>query len=83
MLADNTIDWTAEWKQAGIQEGLQRGMQQGMQQGERAVLKRQLTRRFGPLPGWAQARLDAADVTTLEQWADRVLEAETLEQVLS
>jgi hypothetical protein len=34
-----------------------------------------LIHRFGPLPEWAAARLDAAHADQLEQWADRVLDA--------
>jgi hypothetical protein len=45
------------------------------------VVATQLTRRFGPLPDWATARLQAADVSQLEQWADRVLDAPSLEAV--
>jgi hypothetical protein len=40
-----------------------------------------LTRRFGALPDWASARLQAAHADQLEQWADRVLDAATLEAV--
>jgi hypothetical protein len=32
-------------------------------------------------PDWASARLQAADVSQLEQWADRVLDAPSLEAV--
>jgi hypothetical protein len=40
-----------------------------------------LTRRFGPLPDWAEARLNAASPAQLEGWALRVLDADTLEAV--
>jgi len=58
-----------------------RGMQQGMQQGEVAVLRRQLQRKFGPLPQWAEERLELAPSEHLERWADLVLDAKTLEGV--
>ncbi len=35
------------------------GIEKGIQQGEVIVLKRQLTRRFGPLPAWAERVLEA------------------------
>ena len=63
-------------------EGRQEGIQQGLQQGERALLERQLARRFGPLPSWARERLARATTAQLEHWADRVLEAEGIEGVL-
>lgn len=65
----------------GIQQGMQQGMQQGIRQGESALLERQLTRRFGPPSAETLARLQAATVEQLEQWADNILDATTLEDV--
>ena len=47
------------------------------------LLRRQLTRRFGPLPEWAERRLMDAEPAQLERWGERVLEAATLEAVLA
>jgi hypothetical protein len=57
------------------------GFKKGVAQGEISILRRQLTRRFGPLPEWAEERLTHAELPQLEAWADRVLEAKTLEEV--
>jgi Domain of unknown function (DUF4351) len=57
------------------------GIEKGRQQGAVIVLKRQLTRRFGPLPAWAEQRLEQASPQELEGWAERVLEARQLEDV--
>ncbi|RUQ32303.1 MAG: DUF4351 domain-containing protein [Candidatus Competibacteraceae bacterium] len=54
------------------------GLQQGLQQGESLLLRRLLTRRFGPLPEWAERRLTDAEPAQLERWGERVLEAATL-----
>lgn len=59
-----------------------RGREQGRQEGELALLRRQLVRRFGPLPQWAEARIDQAASGDVLDWADRVLDAATLEDVL-
>ena len=59
------------------------GIEKGFQQGEVTVLKRLLTRRFGPLPAWAAQRLEQASPQELEGWAERVLEAQRLEDVLA
>ncbi|WP_368860935.1 DUF4351 domain-containing protein [Desulforhabdus sp. TSK] len=40
-----------------------------------------LTRRFGPLPDWAEQRLASASSEQLDQWAERVLEAKSLQDV--
>ncbi|WP_437619134.1 DUF4351 domain-containing protein [Sorangium sp. So ce1151] len=55
---------------------------QGRQEGERAILLRQLRVRFGELPDAAVARIEAAETAALEQWAERVLSAKTLAEVL-
>ena len=77
MLAERVIEWTEEWKEQGLQQGLQRGLQQG----ELLLLKRQLTRRFGALPSWVEAQLAQADRAQLEQWAEMILDARTLEEM--
>jgi len=46
-------------------------------------LRRLMTRRFGPLPLWAEAKLNQAGQAQLEIWADRVLDAPTLEAVFA
>jgi hypothetical protein len=72
-----------EWVREGRQQGLQQGLQQGIPQGEALLLHRQLTCRFGPLPAWVEAQLQKAEAAQLEVWAERVLEAATLEAVFA
>ena len=73
MLAERVLEWTEQWKREGLEEG--------RQEGERKLLQRQLAHRFGDLPEWATARLAQADLEALEGWAERVLDAGTLEEV--
>ena len=61
--------------------GIERGIEQGRAEGERAVLERQLRRRFGRLPPEAAERLRRAPEAELETWADNVLDAGTLDEV--
>ena len=68
-------------KEIGREEGRVRGWEEGRMEGE-AVLARQLSRRFGPLPEWARERLHRADAARREAWADAVLDAASLEEVL-
>lgn len=77
MLAERVVEWTETWKQ----QGMQQGMQKGMQQGEAAVLQRLLARRFGPLSEQTCQRLRQASLEQLETWADRFLDAHSIDEV--
>ena len=65
----------------GRQQGMRQGMRQGRVEGERALLERQLRRRFGLLSPKVAERLGQASAADLETWADNVLEAPTLDDV--
>ena len=58
------------------------GWEQGLDAGGRAVVLRQLTQRFGPLSPTVVARVDQADFATLEEWAERLLWARSVDEVL-
>ena len=83
MLAERVVEWTKEWKEQGIEQGIEQGKKQGKKQGEAILLKRQLTRRFGDLPDWVEAQLESATTEILEQWGERILDAETLKEAFS
>ncbi len=59
------------------------GMQQGMQRGEARVLTALLKLRFGQVPAHISQRIDTADADTLLRWSERVLNALTIDDVLS
>ena len=65
----------------GMQQGMRRGMKQGRVEGERALLERQLRRRFGLLSPEVAERLEQASAADLETWAENVLDAPTLDDV--
>ena len=65
----------------GIRKGHQKGRQEGRRQEAKHLLRRLLTRRFGSLPEWSEAKLEQADTATLEEWAERLLDAQELEAV--
>ena len=67
----------------GQAEGRVEGRAEGRLQGERELLRRQLERRFGPLPGWACEKLDSADERMLERLAVEVLDARSLEELFN
>jgi hypothetical protein len=59
------------------------GRLEGKLEGKCALLERQLTLRFGPLPEWVRARLAAGTSEQLDRWAERVLAAGSIQEVLS
>ncbi len=87
-MATTMVEW---WKKKGLEQGreegrkqgMQQGMQQGMREGGASILKRLLRSRFDQLPQWIDQRLEEASHQELEGWADRVLDAERLEDVFS
>ncbi|MFN2329952.1 MAG: Rpn family recombination-promoting nuclease/putative transposase [Chromatocurvus sp.] len=60
----------------------QEGLEQGLEQGQRRTLQRQLTQRFGELPTWALGKLKNASAETLDAWADNILTADSLAELL-
>ena len=86
MLADRMKKWPERWEQRGIEKGIEQGIEkgreEGREEGERRVLARQIARKYGALPEWAQVRLDAAGPEQLEAWAEAILVADTLEGLL-
>jgi predicted transposase/invertase (TIGR01784 family) len=65
----------------GKQEGKQEGRQEGRIEGEAAMLIRLLERKFRPLPESARQRVSSADAETLLIWGERVLDANSLDEV--
>jgi predicted transposase/invertase (TIGR01784 family) len=70
--------------QKGVEQGIEQGIQQGIQQGERALLLRQLRKRFGAqVDATVERRLEAASAEQVAIWAERVLSAATLSELLA
>jgi hypothetical protein len=75
--------WESKIRGEGIKQGRKQGMQAGIEKGERALVRKQLTLRFGRLPADAEQRLRRASLADLERWAERVLSAENLAAVFA
>jgi len=67
----------------GEHKGRLEGEHKGRLEGESLILQRQLTRRFGNLPGWATQRISQAQEEQLELWSLRILEVDKLEDVFT
>ncbi|HLI85490.1 MAG TPA: DUF4351 domain-containing protein [Bryobacteraceae bacterium] len=62
-------------------EGREEGREEGMHQGELTLLRRQMEKRFGPIPAWALDRLNGLSSSQLENLGERLLDAASLEQL--
>jgi hypothetical protein len=69
-----------EWER---KQGVAEGLAKGRIQGEAAMLERLLSLRFGDLSATLKARIESADLVTLEQWTERILDANSLDEVFS
>jgi hypothetical protein len=49
-----------------FQKGKSEGRLEGRQEGELAILRRQIEKRFGNLPGWASDKLSSLPASELE-----------------
>jgi len=57
------------------------GRKDGRKEGEILMLRRQLARRFGTVPVWAEDRLKQAEDKDVEIWIDRILDAGSVEDI--
>ncbi|MBF0124895.1 MAG: Rpn family recombination-promoting nuclease/putative transposase [Magnetococcales bacterium] len=56
-------------------------IQIGKREGNSEFLLRQLRRRFPALPNWVEKRVAEAKLEVLEEWADRILDAHSLQDI--
>ena len=59
------------------------GIEKGRAEGQALILQKQLAKRFGNVPGWAEQRILSARPEQLEDWALRVLDGKSVEDVLT
>ncbi|WP_428261220.1 DUF4351 domain-containing protein [Haliangium sp.] len=75
-------EWNRKTEEVGRVEGRKEGRKEGREEGVRAVLTRLAAQRFGPLSDEARARIEAADLATLDAWTDRLLSATSIADLL-
>lgn len=73
----------AEGLEKGMQKGMEKGREEGRAQGTASILLRLLNRRFGPLSADVTQRLSQSTPEQLEIWAERVLDARTIDEVFA
>ncbi|MDE3399445.1 MAG: DUF4351 domain-containing protein, partial [Coxiella burnetii] len=78
---ENNMAYISSIERFGIQKGLQKGLQQGRQEGEYALLLKLLQRKFHGVPADYRQKLEKADADTLLKWGERLLDANSLEEI--
>ncbi len=85
MLTDSIDRWNRELREKSLQEGLQEGRQEGLQKGRQEegarIALRLLRLKFGPLAPEIEERVHSADADRLLAWSERILTAESLQDV--
>ncbi len=66
----------------GLEEGRQEGRDEGRHEGELAMLRRQIEKRFGPIPPWAEQHLTTRSAAEIEDLGVRLLNAGSLDELL-
>lgn len=72
-----------EWMLEGMEKGLERGREEGERSALASMLTRQVRLRFRDIPHEAVARIEAAHKPELERWIERILTAETLDDLFA
>ena len=73
----------AQGIERGLAQGIEKGLAQGIEKGQAGLLLRQLERRFGELPQPVRERVRGASIPELEAWAEAVLTAASLDEVMA
>ena len=72
------------WMEQGKKEGEKEGKKEGKLEGQGVMLKRQLHKRFGNIMDIRiQERLRNATPEQFELWADRILDAKSIEEIFA
>ena len=74
--------WIEQGRAEGIAQGIEKGLAEGRAGALEELLLRQLELRFGALPEVARERVGVASSAELEAWAEAVLTADSLDEVL-
>ncbi|MBF5057704.1 putative transposase [Alcanivorax sp. 521-1] len=93
MITNRFEEWKERQRLAGVEQGMEQGMERGMErgmeqgmaqgrlEGERKLVLRVIQHRFGELPAAYRLRLQSASQDELEDLADRVLDASSLDDL--
>ena len=67
----------------GREEGREKGREEGRVEGERRLLRRQIEKRFGTIPDWADAKLSTLSVVEIEALGERIFDTPSVDSLLN
>jgi predicted transposase/invertase (TIGR01784 family) len=73
-LEETTREGVMQIVTSWTQQGIEQGIEQGVEQGERAIILRQLTRRFVELPDSLRSQVEALPLAQIEALGDALLD---------
>jgi hypothetical protein len=82
-MAGRGYEYVSEFARQFVAEGRKEGIKEGIEEGEKKLLIKQLARKFGELSAEVRERIEAASSEQVDLWGERVLTAQTLEQVFA
>ncbi len=74
-------EWDDDMLSIAAKEWMAEGAFKGRTEGKADTLPRQLGRRFKTLPNGVEGRVRAASIEQLDEWSNRILDAQTLDDV--
>ena len=81
-MLEQTIErWFDEATMRGVRQGMEKGMEKGMHKGLARAIALQVQMRFGSVPSWVDARLQAATQDELLAWAAAILTAASVQEL--
>ncbi len=81
-MENNTMSWTSYYIAEGRKKGFKEGRKEGRREWATMMLTKQLSRRFGQLSSELVQHLEQADLSILELLAERLLEVQSLDEVI-
>ena len=70
-----------QWEVDILARGRREGIEKGIEKGETALLAKMLELKYGSLPDGVRDKLAQADAAAIEQWAAKLLAAQTLAEI--
>jgi len=69
--------------QQWLEQVMEKGLAKGRAEGRAELLLRQARLRFGIVPSEIEQTIRTADIDTLDRWAERILTAASLDELLA